>query len=43
MASEHHPDAPSLEFSNDSDSDCYIIDSESDSDDDLSDQGYITG
>ena len=26
-ASEHHPDAPSLEFSNDSDSDCYIIDS----------------
>ena len=26
MASEHHPDAPSLEFSNDSDSDCYIID-----------------
>ena len=27
MASEHHPDAPSLEFSNDSDSDCYIIDS----------------
>ena len=27
MASEHHPDAPSLEFSNDSDSNCYIIDS----------------
>ena len=27
MASEHHPDAPSLEFSNDSDSDCCIIDS----------------
>ena len=27
MASEHHSDAPSLEFSNDSDSDCYIIDS----------------
>ena len=27
MASEHHPDAPSLEFSNDSDSDCFIIDS----------------
>ena len=27
MTSEHHPDAPSLEFSNDSDSDCYIIDS----------------
>ena len=27
MASEHHPDAPSLEFSNDSDCDCYIIDS----------------
>ena len=27
MASEHHLDAPSLEFSNDSDSDCYIIDS----------------
>ena len=27
MASEHHPDAPSLEFCNDSDSDCYIIDS----------------
>ena len=27
MANEHHPDAPSLEFSNDSDSDCYIIDS----------------
>ena len=36
MASEYHPDAPSLEFSNDSDS-------ESDGDDDLSDQGYITG
>ena len=34
MASEHHPDAPSLEFSNDSDSE---------SDDDMSDQGYITG
>ena len=27
MANEHYPDAPSLEFSNDSDSDCYIIDS----------------
>ena len=27
MASEHQPDAPSLEFSDDSDSDCYIIDS----------------
>ena len=27
MASEHHPDAPSLEFSIDSDSDCYIVDS----------------
>ena len=27
MASEHQPDAASLEFSNDSDSDCYIIDS----------------
>ena len=27
MASEHHPDAPSLEFSDDNDSDCYIIDS----------------
>ena len=27
MASEYHPDAPSLEFSNDSDSDCHIIDS----------------
>ena len=27
MASEHQPAAPSLEFSNDSDSDCYIIDS----------------
>ena len=27
MASEYHHDAPSLEFSNDSDSDCYIIDS----------------
>ena len=27
MASEHQPDAPSLEFSNDSDNDCYIIDS----------------
>ena len=27
MASEHHPDAPSLEFFNDSDSDCFIIDS----------------
>ena len=25
MASEYHPDAPSLEFSNDSDSDCYIL------------------
>ena len=27
MASEYHLDAPSLEFSNDSDSDCYIIES----------------
>ena len=27
MASDHQPAAPSLEFSNDSDSDCYIIDS----------------
>ena len=27
MASEHQPDAPSLEFSDDNDSDCYIIDS----------------
>ena len=27
MASNHQPGAPSLEFSNDSDSDCYIIDS----------------
>ena len=27
MASNHKPAAPSLEFSNDSDSDCYIIDS----------------
>ena len=27
MASNHQPRAPSLEFSNDSDSDCYIIDS----------------
>ena len=27
MASNHQPAAPSLEFSNDSDSDCYIIDS----------------
>ena len=26
MASDHQPTAPSLEFSNDSDSDCYIID-----------------
>ena len=43
MASDHHPDAPSLEFSNDSDSDCYIIDSESNGDDDMSNQGYITG
>ena len=42
MASEHQPDAPSLEFSNDSDSDCYIIDNESD-DDYVSDQGYISG
>ena len=42
MASEHHPDAPSLEFSNDSDSDCYISDNEND-DDYVSDQGYITG
>ena len=25
MASEHQPDAPSLEFSDDNDSDCYII------------------
>ena len=31
MASEHQPDAPSLEFSNNSD------------DDYVSDQGYITG
>ena len=43
MASEHQPDAPSLEFSDDSDSDCYIIDDESDDDDYESDQGYITG
>ena len=42
VASEHQPDAPSLEFSNDSDSDCYIIDIESD-DDYVSDQGYISG
>ena len=42
MASEHQPDAPSLEFSDDNDSDCYIIDNESD-DDYASDQGYITG
>ena len=34
MASEHQPDAPSLEFSNDN---------ESDDDDYVSDQGYITG
>ena len=27
MTSEHQPDAPSLEFSDDNDSDCYIIDS----------------
>ena len=27
MASNHQPGAPSLEFSNDSDSDCYIVDS----------------
>ena len=27
MASNHQPGAPSLEFSNDSESDCYIIDS----------------
>ena len=27
MASNHQPGAPSLEFSNDSGSDCYIIDS----------------
>ena len=27
MASIHQPGAPSLEFTNDSDSDCYIIDS----------------
>ena len=27
MANNHQPAAPSLEFSNDSDSDCYIIDS----------------
>ena len=27
MASDHQPAAPSLEFSNDSDSDCYIVDS----------------
>ena len=27
MAINHQPGAPSLEFSNDSDSDCYIIDS----------------
>ena len=27
MTSDHQPTAPSLEFSNDSDSDCYIIDS----------------
>ena len=27
MASEHQPDAPSLEFCDDNDSDCYIIDS----------------
>ena len=31
MASEHQPDAPSLEFSNEND------------DDYVSDQGYITG
>ena len=42
MASEHQPDAPSLKFSNDSDSDCYISDNESD-DDYVSDQGYISG
>ena len=27
MASNHQPGAPSLEFTNDSDSDCYIVDS----------------
>ena len=43
MASEHQPDAPSLEFSDDNDSDCYIIDNESDDDDYVSDQGCITG
>ena len=32
MASEHQPDAPSLEFSDNNDSDCYIIDCESDDD-----------
>ena len=32
MASEHQPDAPSLEFSDDNESDDYV-----------SDQGYITG
>ena len=42
MASDHQSAAPSLEFSNDSDSDCYIIDNESDVDD-VSDQGYVTG
>ena len=42
MASEHQPDASSLEFSDDNDSDCYIIDNESD-DDYMSNQGYITG
>ena len=42
MASEHQHAAPSLEFSNNSDSDCYIIDNESD-DDYVSDQGYISG
>ena len=41
MASEHHPDAPSLEFSNDSDSDCYI--SESDGDDDMISHEFCTG
>ena len=44
MVSEHHPDAPSLEFSNDSDSDCYIIDSdsESDGDDDMISHEFCT-
>ena len=43
MASEHQPDAPSLEFSDNNDSDCYISDNESDDNDYESDQGYITG